>query len=133
MPLTATRWIGDAEVTILTDGATVFGPDLFPGTDPTTIATLLLTQNRPAIETNFNAVLIRSGGRVVLCDAGPRDLFGPSCGNLPRSLPTPNWWSAAPNMPFGAIRGIRAACRSRLRAGRHWRGRCLPPMPTACG
>lgn len=86
MPLTATRWIGDAEVTILTDGATVFGPDLFPGTDPTTIATLLLTQNRPAIETNFNAVLIRSGGRVVLCDAGPRDLFGPSCGNLPLAL-----------------------------------------------
>ena len=86
MTLTATRRIGDAEVTVLTDGATTFGPDLFPGTDPVTIATLLATQNRPAVETNFNAVLVRSGGQVTLCDAGPRDLFGPQCGNLPLAM-----------------------------------------------
>ncbi len=82
----ATRQIGDASVTVLTDGATTFGPELFPGTDPTTLATLVATQNRPAIETNFNAVLIRNAGRVILCDAGPRDLFGPTCGFLPQAM-----------------------------------------------
>lgn len=86
MPLTVTRRIGDAEVTILTDGATAFGPELFPGTDPKHIAALLAGQGAEGIATNFNAVLIRTGGRVVLADAGMRDLAGPGCGHLPAGL-----------------------------------------------
>lgn len=86
MPHTATRQIGDATVTILTDGTFSFTPDLFPGTDPAHIRALLTDQGAGEIATNFNAVLIRHGGRVVLADAGPRDLFGPSCGNLPAAL-----------------------------------------------
>jgi glyoxylase-like metal-dependent hydrolase (beta-lactamase superfamily II) len=86
MPLTVTRRIGDAEVTILTDGAAAFGPDLFPGTDPARIAALLADQGIEGIATNFNAVLIRTGGRVVLADAGARDLFGAACGQLPAGL-----------------------------------------------
>lgn len=86
MALTATRRIGDAEVTILTDGTFAFPPDLFPGTDPARIAALKAEQGADEIATNFNAVLIRIGGRTVLCDAGPRDLFGPTCGNLPAAL-----------------------------------------------
>lgn len=86
MALTATRQIGDATVTILTDGATAFGPDLFPGTAPEHIAALLAASGDDAIRTNFNAVLIRAGGRTVLADAGPRDLFGPACGQLPAAL-----------------------------------------------
>ena len=86
MPHTVTRRIGDAEVTILTDGATAFGPDLFPGTDPGHIAALLAAAGAQGIATNFNAVLIRTGGRLVLADAGPRDLFGPACGKLPAGL-----------------------------------------------
>ncbi|MEZ5751875.1 MAG: hypothetical protein R3D60_07895 [Paracoccaceae bacterium] len=82
----ATRRIGTAEVTVLTDGATEFGPELFPGTPAERIAGLLSAQSASAIGTNFNAVLIREGGRTVLCDAGPRDLFGPTCGFLPQAM-----------------------------------------------
>jgi glyoxylase-like metal-dependent hydrolase (beta-lactamase superfamily II) len=86
MPLTITRRIGDADVTILTDGATEFGPDLFPGTDPARIDALLRAAGAGAIATNFNAVLIRTSGRVVLADAGVRELFGPAAGRLPEAL-----------------------------------------------
>lgn len=82
----ATRTVGEAEVTILTDGGLDFGPELFPGTLPSHIAELMARQAAASIATNFNAVLIRQGGRVVLCDAGPRDLFGPGCGFLPEAL-----------------------------------------------
>jgi len=86
MTRTATQTIGSAEVTILTDGGIDFGAELFPGTEGGHIAELLAAQNADAIATNFNAVLIRNGGRVILCDAGPRDLFGPSCGFLPDAM-----------------------------------------------
>lgn len=82
----ATRVIGDAEVIILTDGGISFPVDVFPGTDEAHIGALLKAAGTDQIETNFNAVLIRSGGRVILADAGPRDLFGPSCGFLPEAL-----------------------------------------------
>lgn len=86
MSLTATRRIGDADVTVLTDGVFAFPPDLFPGTPGDRIDSLLADAGATAIETNFNATLIRTGGRLVLADAGPRDLFGPTCGNLPAAL-----------------------------------------------
>lgn len=82
----ATRTIGTAEVTVLTDGAFAFGPELFPGTDPAHIKDLLSKAGAQEISTNFNAVLIRQGGRTVLVDAGPRDLFGPGCGFLPDAM-----------------------------------------------
>ena len=82
----ATRTIGAAEVTILTDGGIDFGTELFPGTLPDHIADLMQRQKAASIATNFNAVLIREGGRTVLCDAGPRDLFGPTCGDLPLAM-----------------------------------------------
>lgn len=86
MPLTATRPVGAATVTVLTDGTFAFTPDLFPGTDPARIQDLLAEQGASEIATNFNAVLIRLPGRTVLADAGPRDLFGPTCGNLPAAM-----------------------------------------------
>lgn len=86
MTRTATQTIGEATVSVLTDGGIDFVPELFPGTLPAHIADLLDAQRAASIATNFNAVLIRNGGRTVLCDAGPRDLFGPSCGFLPQAL-----------------------------------------------
>ncbi|MCB1398319.1 MAG: MBL fold metallo-hydrolase [Rhodobacter sp.] len=86
MTRTATQTIGEATVTVLTDGGIDFGPELFPGTVPAHIAELLEAQRAASIATNFNAVLIRGSGRTILCDAGPRDLFGPSCGFLPQAL-----------------------------------------------
>ena len=82
----ATRTIGDATVTILTDGGTEFGAEMFPGTAEDHITSLLARQGVTKAATNFNAVLIRNAGRTVLCDAGPRDLFGPTCGFLPQAM-----------------------------------------------
>jgi glyoxylase-like metal-dependent hydrolase (beta-lactamase superfamily II) len=86
MRRTITQTIGQAEVSIITDGAVTFTPDLFPDTDPETIAHLLGIAGATEIATNFNAVLIRHSGRIILADAGPRDLFGPSCGFLAEGL-----------------------------------------------
>lgn len=86
MTRTATRKIGDAEVSILTDGGITFTPDLFPGTDEGHIKSLLTEAGTDEIATNFNAVLIRNGGKLVLADAGPRDLFGPTAGFLPDAM-----------------------------------------------
>ncbi len=86
MPRTVTTRIGEAEVSIITDGATSFTPDLFPTTDPARIEELLQAAGAGEIATNFNAVLIRHADRVILADAGPRDLFGPSCGFLHEGL-----------------------------------------------
>ena len=78
--------IGSRAVDILTDGETQFGPELFPGTDAGHIAALLERAGVQAAQSNFNAALIRGGGRTVLVDAGPRDLFGPTCGFLPQAM-----------------------------------------------
>lgn len=86
MPRTVTQTIGDAQVSIITDGTFSFTPDLFPGTAPEHIDSLLAQAGTSEIATNFNAVLIRSNGRVILADAGPRDLFGPTCGYLGEGL-----------------------------------------------
>lgn len=83
MNRTVTRTIGTAQVSIITDGATTFTPDLFPETPEAHIDAL---RGTAPIETNFNAALIRNAGRVILADAGPRDLFGPSCGHLRKGL-----------------------------------------------
>lgn len=82
MTRTATRKLGAADVSIITDGTHSFTPDLFPGTDEAHITELLQQAGQDQIATNFNAVLIRQNGRVILADAGPRDLFGPDCGFL---------------------------------------------------
>jgi glyoxylase-like metal-dependent hydrolase (beta-lactamase superfamily II) len=86
MSLTVSHRIGDIDVTILTDGATTFDADLFSPAEPGHIAALLKSAGESAIRTNFNASVIRTGGKVVLVDTGPRDLFGPECGNLPAAL-----------------------------------------------
>jgi glyoxylase-like metal-dependent hydrolase (beta-lactamase superfamily II) len=86
MSRTATRRIGEAEVTILTDGGISFPQEYFPTTDEAHLEELLREAGKSGIETNFNAVLIRNGGRVILVDAGPRELFGPTCGFLPEAL-----------------------------------------------
>jgi glyoxylase-like metal-dependent hydrolase (beta-lactamase superfamily II) len=83
---THTRQLGQAQVSVITDGAVTFGVELFPGTSGETIAAHLQQAGQDAIHTNFNATLIRTGGRVVLADGGPRELFGPTCGNLGAGL-----------------------------------------------
>lgn len=78
--------IGDVEIIALTDGETQFGAELFPGTEEAVIDDLLKSANAEAIDTNFNAFIVKSGGDTMLVDAGPRDLFGPTCGYLGDAL-----------------------------------------------
>jgi glyoxylase-like metal-dependent hydrolase (beta-lactamase superfamily II) len=86
MPRSLATELGDWQVVVLTDGDLEFGADVFPGTDPARIDSLLAAAAEPAIRTNFNAFLAKGRGRTVLVDAGPRDLFGPTAGHLAEAL-----------------------------------------------
>ena len=78
--------VGDIEVFILKDGETEFGVETFSGTNQSEINELLKVNHRKTIETNFNAFLIKSGGKNILIDAGAGTLFGPVAGNLSKAL-----------------------------------------------
>ena len=78
--------VGDADVIALQDGATEFGKDVFPNTDPDKIDSILSSGGASAIETSFNAFVVRRGQTNVLVDCGVRDLFGPVAGRLPKAL-----------------------------------------------
>lgn len=78
--------IGDVEVIALTDGATEFGKEIFPGTDGAKIDEILKAAGQDSIQTSFNAFVVKSGNDIVLVDTGPRDLFGETCGFLPIAL-----------------------------------------------
>ena len=78
--------VGDLELFILKDGQTEFTEETFNGSSSEEINKLLKLNNRKAIETNFNAFLIKSGERKILIDAGAGTLFGPAAGNLSRAL-----------------------------------------------
>ena len=86
MSLIHSHKTGKHEIIAITDGGTEFGTELFPGTSEEHIQSLLDKAGASAIETNFNAFLVKSPGRNLLVDAGPRDLFGPGCGKLPEGL-----------------------------------------------
>ncbi|MFK7994956.1 MAG: MBL fold metallo-hydrolase [Granulosicoccus sp.] len=78
--------IGEMEIIALTDGATQFSADLFPGTEERIISDILKQAGSETIDTNFNAFVVKSGTDTMLVDAGPRDLFGDSCGFLGDAL-----------------------------------------------
>jgi glyoxylase-like metal-dependent hydrolase (beta-lactamase superfamily II) len=80
------KQIGDIELFILKDGQTEFGEETFSGTNSSEINSLLTLNNRKAIETNFNAFLIKSGVKNILIDAGAGTLFGTVAGNLSKAL-----------------------------------------------
>ena len=86
MSLTQSVSIGQHEIIAITDGEFQFGAELFPGTDESHINELLAQAGVDTIQTNFNAFVIKSPGRTMLVDAGPRDMFGPTCGKLPEGL-----------------------------------------------
>jgi glyoxylase-like metal-dependent hydrolase (beta-lactamase superfamily II) len=78
--------LGDIEITVLTDGASVFGPEMFPDSNAAHTQAVVENAGETAIRTNFNANLIRNGGRTVLVDSGAGSLMGPKCGHLPEAL-----------------------------------------------
>ncbi len=78
--------VGEIEIIALTDGETQFGAELFPGTQEAEINSILKNAGIENIDTNFNAFIVKSGGDTMLVDAGPRDLFGETCGFLSDAL-----------------------------------------------
>ena len=74
--------IGSTEIVSIQDGETVFGSEVFPNADPSSIAGLEDLSNDEIFATSFNAFLVRSGETSILVDSGPRTLFGNTCGFL---------------------------------------------------
>ena len=81
MALTQTHSLGDTTVIAITDGGRDFDTGVFTS-DPAHLGELLKAAGKETLQTNFNAFVVRTGGRTILVDAGPRDLFGPTAGNL---------------------------------------------------
>jgi len=86
MALTHSHKVGSHEIIVIKDGEFQFQAELFPGTDESTISGLLKDAGVENIETNFNAFVVKSPGRTMLVDTGPRDMFGDTCGKLPEGL-----------------------------------------------
>jgi len=81
--------LGDAEVTVLSDGGLVLPMAFYlPETPAADIAALLTPHGMPTdvVRPDCNLTLLRSSDRVVLFDAGAGPLFQATAGKLPASL-----------------------------------------------
>ena len=78
--------IGKIKVTALRDGEVALPGDVLLNLSEDDAATIAADENNGLSQTNINAHLIRSGDRVMLVDAGARELFGPTCGFLVDAL-----------------------------------------------
>ncbi|GGK29621.1 MBL fold metallo-hydrolase [Salinarimonas ramus] len=82
--------VGDIRVTVLGDGRLELGPvgDTVPGVDAETVAALFSENGLEAgpLATAANVVLIETGDRRILLDAGSGSGFQPTAGRLPASL-----------------------------------------------
>tara|TARA_Y100000739_G_C20568614_1_gene446580 strand:+ start:639 stop:1460 length:822 start_codon:yes stop_codon:yes gene_type:complete len=78
--------INDINLHILRDGKNTFTNDTFVETTDDEIELLLKSNQQTAIETSFNAFLIKSSNEYILIDAGAGDLFGSIAGNLDTAL-----------------------------------------------
>jgi glyoxylase-like metal-dependent hydrolase (beta-lactamase superfamily II) len=81
--------LGDAEVTVLSDGGLVLPMGFYlPETPQVEIDALLTPHGLPTdmVRPDCNLTLLRTGDRVVLFDAGAGPLFQETAGKLPESL-----------------------------------------------
>lgn len=78
--------VGDTEVIALTDGTLEFDKSLFPTVDRGELDEALTEAGQATPNGSVNAYVVRAGDTVTLVDSGPRDLFGPTLGFLPRAL-----------------------------------------------
>ena len=81
--------LGDAEVTVLSDGALTLPMNfVLPDRPAEEIAALLAPHGLPldVLRPDCNLTLLRVGGRVVLFDAGAGPMFQDTAGRLPDSL-----------------------------------------------
>ncbi|QHS59668.1 MBL fold metallo-hydrolase [Chitinophaga agri] len=80
--------VGDYEVTALSDGTVpIHLHELLTNVSDKEIDSLsALSFQTATAEASVNAYLIRTGGKLVLIDAGTAELYGPTLGHLPESL-----------------------------------------------
>lgn len=78
----ARQTVGEMEVVLLNDGAVEFPAEVFPDLSDEDRERLLKAAGKEAIETNFNALFIKSGPDSILVDTGPGMQFGPTAGFL---------------------------------------------------
>ncbi|WP_121629856.1 MBL fold metallo-hydrolase [Tropicibacter alexandrii] len=74
--------VGEVEVLCLTDGETVFGPEVFPALDTATCDARLERAGLDGIASEFNAYVLRHAGGIDLVDTGCGTQFGPKAGRL---------------------------------------------------
>lgn len=83
------RAIGDIEVTALLDGYLQLGREILVGVEPETATEALdsafLDPDQP-VPTGITAHLLRTGGQLILVDAGASSVFGPTAGRLAAAL-----------------------------------------------
>ncbi|MCY3878809.1 MAG: MBL fold metallo-hydrolase [Rhodobacteraceae bacterium] len=82
----ARKAFGDFDITVMRDGGLEFGNEVFPALAEERISAILAESGKRAIETNFNAVLLRSPDSCILIDAGAREHFGPGAGQFPQAM-----------------------------------------------
>ena len=78
--------IGECEVTILNDGGLEFPDEVFPELEGDRRKDLLEGAGKTEIETNFNAMHIRTGRESILIDTGTGGNFGPTAGFMQEAL-----------------------------------------------
>lgn len=71
---------GEVEVICLTDGSTVFQPDMFPALDGDTLGGRLRDAGLTGIASEFNVYVLRHADGLDLVDTGCGSLFGPKAG-----------------------------------------------------
>lgn len=80
-------FVGDFEITTLSDGTVALPVDKLLKTDPKAVKKALTAhdQNLP-LETSVNGFLVNTGAKLVLIDTGAGSLFGPTLGKLVTNL-----------------------------------------------
>ena len=78
--------VGECEITVLSDGGVEFPDEVFPELDGERLKGLLADAGKTAIETNFNAMHIRTGKDSILIDTGTGGNFGPTAGFMRQAL-----------------------------------------------
>jgi glyoxylase-like metal-dependent hydrolase (beta-lactamase superfamily II) len=76
-------WLGDFEVTALSDGTSPFQAAWLTNVSPANIETGLSKHFLKApVETSFSAYLVNTGTKIILVDAGTGSFLGPALGKL---------------------------------------------------
>ena len=80
--------VGDIQVTALSDGTVPLDlSKLLSNTQPGEVEKLLSLNFMPTtVESSVNAYLVKTGGKLILVDAGTAGNFGPTLGQLTKSL-----------------------------------------------